>query len=141
MTGNPLTPLITDLMTASFNLSMLQVKPNWYEHLNQVETAMHAEDEKYRARAEFGWECDEGGHFGPHPLKPGETITEYDWEDETGLPLPEDMREGDYYVLELLRAFGQESDTVSGLHAMALRAAQYCRTAGTDSIDRIIRSI
>jgi len=128
-------------MTASFNLLQLQSKPNWYDHLDQVEAAMRWEDEKYAIRAEFGWHCDEGGHFGPHPLKPGEVILENEWEDETGLPLPEDMRESDFFLLELYKIFSQESDTVSGLQAVAQKAAEYCRTIGPDGINVVLRNL
>lgn len=102
---------------------------------------MHWEDEKHKIRTEFGWNCDEGGYFGPHPLKPGEVVLERDWEDETGLPLPEYMRESDYFLLELYKAFSQEPDTVSGLQAVAEKAAKYCRTVGTDGINSLLRTL
>lgn len=141
MTGNPLTPPITNPMSAEFNLSMLQSKPDWYDHLSQVEAAMRHEDEKHAARTDFGWDADEGGYFGEHPLQPGKVILESEWEEETGLPMPEDMDALDQFTLELMKAFAQESDTVSGLHAVAEQAACYCRAIGTDGLNRILASI
>ena len=35
---------------AAFNLSQLERRPNWYEHLGAIENAMAAEDQLYRTR-------------------------------------------------------------------------------------------
>lgn len=70
--------------SAAFNLLQLERRPNWYDHLSQVEAAMAEDDRVSRLRTAAGWTCDEGGwysHDGTH---------ESDWEDE-GLPLPEDV--------------------------------------------------
>ena len=68
----------------SFNLAMLQVHPNWYDHLGQVEAAMREQDRIDSIRSAAGWEGDEGGWYSPNG------ISEYDWEHEYGYPFPED---------------------------------------------------
>lgn len=71
-------------MTASFNLSQFATRPNWYDLLPQVESAMAESSRMINARIEAGWEGDEGGWYSP------DGIHEYDWEHEHGYPLPED---------------------------------------------------
>jgi hypothetical protein len=68
----------------AFNLLQLERRPNWYDHLPQVEAAMAEEDRVFRLRTAAGWTADEGGWFS-HDGTP-----ESDWEDE-GLPFPEDV--------------------------------------------------
>jgi hypothetical protein len=67
----------------AFNLAMLQIHPNWYDHLSQVKAAMAAEDDLYRIRYAAGWTTDEGGWITP------DGTPESDWADE-GYPFPED---------------------------------------------------
>jgi hypothetical protein len=67
----------------TFNLAQLERRPNWYEHLPQVEAAMADERRTSAARCAAGWSCDEGGWYSPCGMH------ESDWELE-GYPLPED---------------------------------------------------
>lgn len=64
----------------SFNLAMLQVHPNWYDHLGQAEAAMADQDRIDSIRNAAGWTCDEGGWISP------DDTPESDWEG----PFPED---------------------------------------------------
>jgi hypothetical protein len=68
----------------AFNLLQLEQRPNWYEHLSQVEAAMAHDDHVRRLRWQAGWTTDEGGWYSP------EGIHESDWEHVEGYPLPED---------------------------------------------------
>jgi hypothetical protein len=67
----------------AFNLLQLEQRPNWYEHLGQVEAAMAEEDRIYDIRWRAGWTIDEGGWYSPCGTHAS------DWELE-GYPLPED---------------------------------------------------
>jgi hypothetical protein len=68
--------------TVEHNLHMLQIHPNWYDHLPKVEAAMAEEDRISTARYDAGWDGDEGGSYSP------DGIHENDWE-EMGRPFPE----------------------------------------------------
>ena len=72
------------------DLRMLEKCPTWYEHLGQVEAAMAEDYRIYLIRTKAGWEGDVDGWCAPHPEKPGELITEWEWMD-FGLPYPEDQ--------------------------------------------------
>jgi len=74
----------------SFNLLQLQSRPNWYDHLSQVEAAMAEQSRIDRARSDAGWEGDEGGWYSPCGMH------EFDWELE-GYPFPEDPEYGDWF--------------------------------------------
>ena len=65
----------------AFNLAMVQVYPNWYDHLSKVEAAMAEEARIFRIRTAAGWTGDEGGWYSPCG------IHESEWE----LPFPEDV--------------------------------------------------
>ncbi|MFZ9655512.1 MAG: hypothetical protein ACO29V_07695 [Limnohabitans sp.] len=67
----------------SFNLLQLASRPNWYDHLSQVEAAMAEQDRIDGARWRAGWTGDEGGWYAPCGMH------ESDWELE-GYPFPED---------------------------------------------------
>lgn len=71
------------MTSAAFNLAMLQVYPNWYDHLPAVEAAMAEQDRIDSIRSAAGWEGDEGGWYSPCGMH------ESDWELE-GRPFPED---------------------------------------------------
>ena len=67
----------------AFNLAQVAIRPDWYDHLPQVETAM-AECARVDAlRYAAGWTADEGGWISP------DGVPASDWEDD-GLPFPED---------------------------------------------------
>ena len=68
----------------NFNLLQLETRPNWYQHLDKVESAMRESDRVFRLRSEAGWVSDEGGFISP------DGITESDWEHEYGFPFPEE---------------------------------------------------
>ena len=67
----------------TFNLAQLERRPNWYDHLGQVEAAMADERRTSAARRAAGWNADEGGWYSPCGMH------ESDWELE-GYPFPED---------------------------------------------------
>ena len=67
----------------SFNLLQLERRPNWYDHLPQVEAAMAEESRVATARLAAGWDGDEGGWASP------DGVSEYAWEMEDW-PFPED---------------------------------------------------
>lgn len=67
-----------------FNLAMLQVYPNWYDHLSKVEAAMAEQDRIDSIRRAAGWDADEGGWISP------DGTPESEWEYEHGYPFPED---------------------------------------------------
>jgi hypothetical protein len=68
----------------TFNLAMLQIYPNWYDHIDKVEAAMREQDRIDSIRHAAGWDADEGGWISPCG------IPESDWEHEYGYPFPED---------------------------------------------------
>lgn len=68
----------------TFNLLQLERRPNWYDHLDQVEAAMTEQNRVYRLRFAAGWTCDEGGWYSH------DGMSESDWED-AGFPFPEDV--------------------------------------------------
>lgn len=68
---------------ATFNLAQLKRRPNWYDHLGEVEAAMAEEGRINTIRWQAGWTADEGGWYAPCGT------SESDWELE-GYPLPED---------------------------------------------------
>ena len=53
---------------------------------------MAEQDRIYEIRTAAGWDLDEGGWYAPHPENPDEMIPEWEWECETGGPLPEDVK-------------------------------------------------
>jgi hypothetical protein len=67
----------------AFNLAMVQVHPNWYDHLPAAEAAMREQDRIDSIRSAAGWEGDEGGWYAP------DGTHESDWATE-GYPFPED---------------------------------------------------
>lgn len=67
----------------AFNLLQVAIRPDWYDHLPQVEAAMTECARVERLRYSAGWTADEGGWYSP------EGIHEFDWENE-GWPFPED---------------------------------------------------
>lgn len=113
-----------ELATAQFNIAMANKYPNWYEHLDAAEAAMRQADADWAVRQEYGWEGDDGGEWGPNPLQPGEDILASNWEDELGLPFPEDFGYDDAYVYELMLVIGKyKHDPAVMAHMVALRAA------------------
>lgn len=74
----------------AFNLLQLERRPNWYDHLPQVEAAMAEESRIALARHDAGWDGDEGGWVSP------EGIHESTWEEE-GWPFPEDPAFPDWF--------------------------------------------
>jgi hypothetical protein len=68
---------------AAFNLAQVAIRPDWYDHLPQVEAAMAECARVERLRYAAGWTADEGGWYSP------EGLHEFDWENE-GWPFPED---------------------------------------------------
>lgn len=79
-------------MTAADNLRHADTRPNWYAIAPLVESAMRAEAEKSAIRFRAGWEHDDYGWWGPDPDKAGDLIHESLWEDQTGLPFPENVK-------------------------------------------------
>jgi hypothetical protein len=77
------------LFEARENLLQAATRPTWYDHLPKVEAAIANADRIADIRYAAGWDGDDGGWYGPHPVT-GENIRECDWEESTGLPLPED---------------------------------------------------
>ena len=73
---------------AANNLRQSATRPSWYQHLPQVEAAMAKDDHIGKIRRAAGWDCDERGWHGFHPVT-GEVVLAADWEDETGLSMPE----------------------------------------------------
>ena len=123
---------------AAFNLQQLESRPNWYDHIWDVENAMRQAAEAWAVRQDYGWEGDDGGEWGQNPLQPGETVMEGDWEDTLGLPFPEDFRASDSYVYELMDTIGKyKHDPVLMAHMVALRAAEYLGNVGHDATNTI----
>jgi hypothetical protein len=119
---------------AAFNLQQLETRPNWYEHLSDVERAMRQAADDWAVRRDYGWEGDDGGEWGPNPLQPGETVLESDWYDTLGLPFPEEFQACDSYVYELMDTIGKyKHDPVLMAHMVALRAAEYLGNVGYDA--------
>jgi hypothetical protein len=120
-----------DLETARFNLAMQQIHSNWYDHIDQVDAAMHQSAADWAVRHDYGWEGDEGGEWGPNPLQPDDTILESKWEEELGLPFPEDFKYVDSYVYELMLVIGKyKHDPAVMAHMLALRAADFLGNLG-----------
>ncbi len=76
------------LYRAQENLRMMGACPTWYDHVDKIEAAMAEEQRIYEIRTKAGWELDEGGWYAPHPKKPGDLISYWDWMD-FGLDCPE----------------------------------------------------
>ena len=116
---------------AAFNLQQLETRPNWYEHLSDVERAMRQSDDDWAIRKDYGWDGDDGGEWGPNPLEPGQDVLESDWYDTLGLPFPEEFQACDSYVYELMDTIGKyKHDPVLMAHMVALRAADYLGAIG-----------
>ena len=123
---------------AKFNLLQLEQRPNWYDHLDQVEQAMAQAQADWAVRKEYGWDGDEGGEWGPNPLNQDEMILERDWEDTLGLPMPEDFGAADSYVYELMLVIGKYKDDPAVMaHMIALRAADYLGNLGEPTLGAI----
>ena len=119
---------------AAFNLQQLESRPNWYEHLSDVERAMRQSDDDWAIRKDYGWDGDDGGEWGPNPLEPGQDVLESDWYDTLGLPFPEEFQACDSYVYELMDTIGKyKHDPVLMAHMVALRAAEYLGNVGYDA--------
>jgi hypothetical protein len=101
---------MTSIHEAQDNLRQLATRPNWYDHLPKVEAAMAEQDRIFTIRTNMDWEGDEGGWSVTDPFNPEHCILEENWEDETGLPLPEDMNERDRTILKIAKAFGEQRD-------------------------------
>ena len=82
----------TALYRAQENLRMMETCPTWYDHLDEINAAKAEQDRIYKIRTAAGWDLDEGGWYAPHPENPDEMIPEWEWECETGGPLPEDAK-------------------------------------------------
>jgi hypothetical protein len=119
---------------AAFNLQQLETRPNWYEHLSDVERAMRQSDDDWAIRKDYGWDGDDGGEWGPNPLEPGQDVLESDWYDTLGLPFPEEFQACDSYVYELMDTIGKyKHDPALMAHMVALRAAEYLGNVGYDA--------
>jgi hypothetical protein len=68
---------------------MSSTRPNWFDLLPKVELAITEEARISNIRFSAGWEHDEYGWWGRHP-ETGEPIHHSLWEEETGLPFPEE---------------------------------------------------
>lgn len=123
---------------AAFNLLQLERFPNWYDHLSEVDRAIQQAQDDWTVRREYGWDGDDGGNWGPNPLKPGEDILETNWEEELELPFPEDFNEADRYVYELMTVIGKHQDDPTLMaHAVALCAANYLGNLGEPALGKI----
>lgn len=121
-----------------FNLLQLKQRPNWYDHLDQVEQAMAQAQADWAIRKDYGWDGDDGGEWGPNPLNPDEDILERDWEETLGLPMPEDFGAADSYVYELMLVIGKYKDDPAVMaHMIALRAADYLGNLGEPTLGAI----
>lgn len=126
------------MTNAAFNLAQVAKRSNWYDHLSDVERAMRQSADDWMIRQDYGWEGDDGGDWGPNPLQPGQNILASDWEDELGLPFPEDFRASDAYVYELMDTIGKyKHDPALMAHMVALRAAEYLGNVGHDATNTI----
>jgi hypothetical protein len=129
---------MTNVHDATFNLMQVQARPNWYEHLPNVEEAMRKSYEDWAVRQDYGWSGDEGGEWGPNPLQPGVDVLESDWEEATYLPFPEDFKSADCYVYHLMEVIGKyKHDLPLMAHMVALAAADYLGNVGEPSIGAI----
>jgi len=72
--------------TARWNLQMMELHPNWHEHLGKVEAAILEQDRIFKIREAAGWELDEGGWMAPDPNNKGNLIPEIEWLDNGLLP-------------------------------------------------------
>jgi hypothetical protein len=123
---------------AAFNLAQLEGRPNWYEHLDQVENAMKQAAEDWQVRKDYGWDGDDGGEWGPDPLNPDENILEQDWVDTTMLSYPEDFTITDSYVLELMEVLGENKDDLyQAAWAVAQKAADFLGNQGEPTLGKI----
>lgn len=77
---------MTSKYTARWNLQMMELYPNWYDHLDQVEAAIKEQDRIIEIRQAAGWELDEDGWWAPDPDNKGKLIPEYEWIDHGLLP-------------------------------------------------------
>ena len=120
------------------NLALLKTCPTWYEHEKQVLDAMRAAKADWSVRAEYGWDGDEGGEWGPNPMAPEEMIMESDWEETLALSFPEDFTKADRYVYELMEVIGKyKHDPALMAHMVALRAADYLGNVGQPDLGTI----
>ena len=127
---------------AAFNLLQLEQRPNWYDHIDQVERAMADEEETWSIRRSYGWEGDDGGTWGPNPLDPEASVLDVDWEDTLALPFPEDFTMGDEYVYGLMETIGKHKhDPVVMAHMVAMHAAQYLSVVGQDMTCAIAKQL
>ena len=123
---------------AAFNLLQLERFPNWYDHLPQVDRAIKQAQDDWAVRRDYGWDGDDGGEWGPNPLKPGEDVLQQDWEETLALPFPEDFTEADRYVYELMTVIGKyQDDPALMAHAVALSAANYLGNLGEPTLGKI----
>jgi len=74
----------------AFDLAQLDSRPNWYDHLSQVEAAMADQYRTEELRRRAGWYADEGGWYSP------DGVHEAEWEAEAR-PLPEDEGYTDFW--------------------------------------------
>ena len=104
----------------SFNLIRLERRPNWYDHLSQVEAAMAEESRVTTARFAAGWEGDEGGWYSP------EGISESNWANEDW-PFPEDANFASWFCA----AYHYEAlDTNQPLNPYPKARPGWCSPAG-----------
>jgi hypothetical protein len=130
------------MTSSSFNLAMQQIHPNWYDHIDAVEAAMRQEQADWAVRADYGWDGDDGGEWGPNPLQPDEMILEQDWADTLGLPFPEDFSPADSYLYELMGVIGKyKHDPALMAHMVALRAAELLAAIGQPTHGTICHSL
>ena len=128
--------------SASFNLAMQQIHPNWYDHVDAAEAAMRQSEADWAVRADYGWDGDDGGEWGPNPLQPGEPVMAWDWEDTLGLPFPEDFTASDCYVYALMETIGKyKHDPTLMAHMVALRAAAYLHGVGQPDHGAILNAL
>ena len=119
---------------AAFNLLQLERFPNWYDHLPQVDRAIKQAQDDWAVRRDYGWDGDDGGEWGPNPLKPGEDILQQDWEETLALPFPEDFTEADRYVYELMTVIGKYQDKFLAEGEITREAIlAWAKTAGVDA--------
>ncbi|MEB3214585.1 MAG: hypothetical protein VKL39_24765 [Leptolyngbyaceae bacterium] len=116
-------------MSAANDLLQLQQHPTYYDHLPKVEAAIAEQDRVAKLRREdFKWEPDEDQWIAPDPLDPTKQILEEDWENTTGLPLPEDMGPLDHVKLDCMKLFAQEVNPYDGIAAVVDKLHQMAKT-------------